>query len=546
MSFLTLEDINGTLFRNQGFYWHEINTANITTGSEDFSNVKYDFCTISRTYNDETEEFEYTIVINADNWTRGFMVFSPSPYGTYTGYSDRVIIRRAGSVRIGLYMGSIQLNNTVRMSWRLTQDSISLNLKELSQQQTIPYENDDGDSFTQTQYVNQGYNSILFGGYGSYMGHLLVNLVKTDFQFNCTQSLTLGKVNTVSLGTDTDYKYGGDMVGTYTPVINVEYDGELIPVTWNEDVNDYTFDLDLIDVTEEGKIRFNVIVDSNEVLNYSKTEVSLNTSFETINDETKLQTLFSNGGIGRLGSNITISTDLTVNKDVYLIGNNKTVNLNTYKIILPENHTFKALNTIFTNGENSIQQNTGSKVELTNCTFTGCTGIGSVIDCQVDIDSLDNPTDYTTILTDCTITNCDMAILHGGELTVTGCTVTGKTGNKDFPYFLYQTDGEAELTNNSFTISNDTASTTDLQFNPCIFICGENALINGSTHTVLQANNLESFLTAPQNNQSSISLTYYYDLIEDYITLTATKGYCHGVSGIDYIFKTNTNVRRVE
>ena len=216
------------------------------------------------------------------------------------------------------------------------------------------------------------------------------------------------------------------------------------------------FDIDLTNKQTEGKVRFNVIVDTNDVLNNTETEVTLQSNYETINNESKLITLFKNGGIGRLGSNITLTNDLTISKDVLIIGNTKTINMNSHKIIVPTDKTFKSENTVYTNGYNTIQQHTQSTVELNNCTFTNCTGLGSVIDCQIDIESLELENDFTTNITGCTFTNNDMCILHGGELNIENCTVTGKIGNPNYPYFLYQTDGNAVILQSTFNLSSNT------------------------------------------------------------------------------------------
>ena len=55
--FLTLEDINGTLFSNQSFWWYEIDTSNLP--SEPFENIKYDFCKISK----EEDTFFLSLII---------------------------------------------------------------------------------------------------------------------------------------------------------------------------------------------------------------------------------------------------------------------------------------------------------------------------------------------------------------------------------------------------------------------------------------------------------------------------------------------------
>lgn len=548
-SFLTVEDINGTRYRNQGFYWHEINTAVI--GDRDFSNVKLDFCTVSR----ETQlnnYYKFTFKIDIDNWTKGFYVLkfdrTTISNGNWGLSGDTLRVTTTDPVIILLlYLcdGVEPYSSAKLIPYKLIKPVLYLNFKELNTTQNISAESWFIPKFEPYFYydVSVGFNEIVVGGV--YYGFLLVNLVKSDFQFNCSQSLTVGKINKVALGTDSDYLPDGDMIGDNTPTIQVLYGDTYIPVTFDSTLNDYVFNLDLTDNQNEGSVRFKVLIESNDVINASETDVRLTANYETINNETKLIQLFGNGGTGRIGANITLTDDLTVINDVYLIGNNKTLTMDSHKIIIPNNKTFKAENTTFTGGENTIQQNTGSKVELTKCTFNGCTGLGSVIDCQVDIGSLSNATDFTTVLNECNISNCDMAILHGGELTIEDCNITGKISNPNNPYCLYQTDGEAVILRTIFNLTNETPIESDIGFNPCIFVCGENATINGLGHTDLQGNDINSFLEAPQYNSSTIDITYLHDAISDYVKLEASNGYCHAVSSVDKIYKTNVTARRL-
>ena len=69
-------------------------------------------------------------------------------------------------------------------------------------------------------------------------------------------------------------------------------------------------------------------------------------------------------------------------------------------------------------------------------------------------------------------------------------------------------------------------------------------MVNGNSHDELQSNNINSFISNPQNNTSTINVTYYYPAIEDYITLQSDKGYCHSCSNVDFVFKTNVTARR--
>ena len=557
MSFLTLEDVNTALYSNQGFWWHEIDTSGIDpNGEELFENVKMDFCTISKkvdTY--YSDRYMYIIKIDTANFTLGFAVLrqNGAVLGGVSNYSDGVLTlfsrpKEYCPIKILFYLGNLQISTEYaeNMQFYILNPILNLTLKELNQEQSIYIKNRlRTDSFTRYKTLNVGYNEIILEEYDWSCGFVLVNLVKSDFQFTCDQTLTSGKVNKVALGTDSEYLPNGDMIGEYTPSIRVLYNDKTLPVTYDNTLNDYTFDLDLTEETTEHKIHLKVLIDGNEVLNSTSTDVTLSSSFETINTLPKLSHLFSVGGVGRLGSDLTLTDDLTVTKDVYLIGNEHTLNMDGHKIIVPSDKIFKAEQTTFTNGENTIQQNEASKVELINCTFTDCTGLGSVIDCQIDVTSLDNPTDFTTTLNKCTLNNNDMCILHGGNLTVTDSTINGKISDDKYPYFLYQTDGEAHITGTVFNLTHNTQITYDIGYNSCIFTIGEQATINYGDHTEYSQNNVTGFLENSRNI-SIINVTYYYPPIEDYVTLQSTKGYCHAVSGTDFVFKTNVQLTRGE
>ena len=542
INFLTLEDINGTIYENQDFYYHHIDTSLIN--KETYNNVVVDFVKVSKTYNSSTQKYTYTFIIDNSYWAKGYYIldsngdFVANPSATLSN-KTLTLTTTLNNITLVLYCGCEPFDELTSMEVAICDTRLNLNYKELNTTQTIHGRDlSTGSIVSDSVMLTAGFNEIQWG-------FLWVNLVKSDFQFQCTQSLTLGKVNTVRLGASADYKPNGDMIGTNTPTIVVLYGSTYIPVRYDSSLNDYIFDIDLTSKQTEGKVRFNVIVDTNDVLNNTETEVTLNSSFETINNESKLITLFKNGGIGRLGSNITLTNDLTISKDVLIIGNTKTINMNSHKIIVPTDKTFKSENTVYTNGYNTIQQHTQSTVELNNCTFTNCTGLGSVIDCQIDIESLELENDFTTNITGCTFTNNDMCILHGGELNIENCTITGKIGNPNYPYFLYQTDGNAVILQSTFNLSSNTQISTDIEFNSCIFVCGETAIINGYDHSQLQNNNITAFTTT-QRNSSKINVTYYYPTISDYITLQSDNGYCHSVSDVDYVFKTGVSVRRTD
>lgn len=552
MNFSTLEDVNSVQFDNQGFWWYELDTALIDpTGNAEFSNVKIDFCTISKT--SVSDKWEYTVDIDNSLWANGMYILDNDDAfisGIIIGFTNKgfkitVVKSNSAPYKFVLYMGIFKLSSPKIQSFSgvLVEEKLNLNLKELGRQQPIKFR-DLSNNQIRFMYLNvvEGFNNITYGTFS--LGYLLVKLVKTDFQFQCNQQLIVGKVNTVRLGTDSDYKPNGALVEGETK-LSVLYNKKTIPVVWNSQLNDYTFDLDLTNVTEEKKIRFKVIVETNEVLNTTETNVALDSTFETIDTLDKLVNLFSIGGVGRLGANLTLTDDLTLTKSVNLIGNDCSIDMTSHKISVGSDLTFKAQTVNFSNGVNTIQQEPNSNVELYDCNFNNCTGFGSVIDCQVDLASLDETDDFTTKLTDCVISDCDMAILHGGNLEVTRCTINGKISNKNYPFFLYQTDGNATILNSEFNLTDNTVYDYDIEFNSCIFTCGETATINGYSHTELQNNNMSAFFDT-QRNTSTIDIQYYYSLIEANVRLQSNKGYCHSVSNVDYIFKSNVTITRGE
>lgn len=564
-SFLTIEDVNGALYSNQGFYWHEIDTSKISSDS-DFDWTKYDFCEVKRetgTFGDFTHRFSFKI--HHSNWAKGLYILKNNGdrLTSYTkNFSNNVltISTNEESIKVFLYFGLTSYSSTKMINAPLINNILGLNYKELNTTQTIKvWGLTTKEEKTTTADVNVGFNAITYSG--NDCGFLLVNLLKTNFQFNCNQILTVGKVNKVYLGTNADYKPSGDMVGSYAPTITVQYGDETLPVTY--DGNDYSFNLDLTDKTETGKIRFKVLVEANEVLNSSETEVALTSQYQTISTFSALVSACGVNGndIVRLGANLTATSDIPVAHSIKIIGNEHSIDLNGHKFILNEDVTFNAEKLSFNNGDTAIIQQSNTRVELTSCTFQNCTssnynGLGSCIYCDVDIDSLQISNDYETILTDCLFTNNGNCILHGGELTVTGCTLENNditNINTNNVAFVYQTDGICLIQQSKFTIdySGNTlcSNQTNIGFAQCLIMCGETAQINGAAYVELGTDGTLPFFEAPFNNRADLTAKYYYPQITNCVESVGTianKACCHAVSGVDWVFKNNVTVRRLE
>ena len=562
----TVEDVNGTVYRNQGFYWHMIDTSKISSDS-DYADVQYDFCKVSREKIDNSYSYKYTLEIDNDKWTKGIKAD-----GSKSIVDGKLVISSApASQIIRLYMGPIEYDNVTRMSYQLVKDTINLNYEELNTTQSITIQDiSGGGKFSINQVLTKGYNLIIYttGSYQYKCGYLLVNLLKTDFQFNPTQNLTIGKVNKVALGAASKYKPNGALIGGYTPDIKIIYNNQTI--TPEYDTDDYYFNLDLTDKTEPGKVKFKVIIENNEVLNYSETNVTLESDYELITTLAELTSACDTNGSSliKLGADITLTGgNIPVKHDIKIIGNDKTLTCTGGRLWVREGNTLNIEDLTFTTGKSCILQNIHTTVELNNCIFINNQGYsgttysytnnkGSCILCRNTYNDFEDETDFITILRNCTFTNNHSAILHSGQLTVDNCRFhnTDLTYiEKDNPAFLYMTDGQASITNSVFDL--DYAATTlcsneeNIGYAQSLIICGENAYINGKGHEDLQADNSLPFFDAPYNNRSHLFVKYYYPQIEECVYSSPVFNYedkscCHSVSGVDWVFKDNVKITK--
>ena len=557
--FLTLEDVNGACFNNQHFWWHEIDTANIST-TQDFSDVKYDFCEISRQTVSENA-YNFTFKVHNSLWTKYFALLENQAVPVISTGGNFKIQWNKPSLKLKLYMGLFKADSFTQMYWITAEDTIDLNYKELNTAQDISVISiPDNGGYTVSVDLVEGYNEIRY--FSQFAGYLLVNLVKSDFQFNCTQTVVVGTVNKVKLGVDSDYKPNGDMIGEYTPDIFVDYNGENIPVYWDNSLNDYCFDLDLTD-KQNKKVKFNVNVKSNKVLNTSSTDVILQTEYQSVSSASELIAACKSGGsdIIQLANNINLTSTITIEHSIKIIGNFTTINMSRHSFNLNEGVEVNIEKTQFNNADTCFIQSENSTLKLTECTFTNCTSnkyneLGSCIFCDVDLDNLEVTTDFITEITNCTFIDNQSAIFHGGELTVSNCKLHNtdlEYINKNNPAFLYQTDGAATIQYSIFDIDYDSNTLCEneksLGYAQCLVKCGETAQINGANYIELGEDDKLPFFNAPFNNQSHIFAKYYYPQIESCVYLSPILGFedksvCYCVTGVDWIFKQNVQVTR--
>ncbi|MBR1610732.1 MAG: hypothetical protein IJ672_04475, partial [Methanobrevibacter sp.] len=211
------------------------------------------------------------------------------------------------------------------------------------------------------------------------------------------------------------------------------------------------------------------------------------------------------------------------------------------------------------NGNPVILQRKDSKVDLISCSFTGASNtgynnLGSVISCDIDIDSLNIPNDFITNITECNFINNHNCIMHGGTLNI----LNSKYHNTDMSYidinnpaFLYQVDGDAIITESIFDMdyTGRNYETRNIMYAQALFMCGVDATVNNANHTNLSQDNTVNWCNAPYNNQSHIFCKYYYPQIEECVFSSPEPGFenkclSYAVSGMDWIFKEHVQITR--
>ena len=570
--FLTLEDVN-TIIRTYGKpnFWYEFDSSKIPIFGV-FDEILYDFFKVTKEASSDSD-YVYEFTLEAVNnifipcWGPNENIESIS-YDSDT--NKFTVFTNTENFKVVFYMGYHNDEELVpgRMLFHLEHEELSLNYEEINNEyiiKEIPW----GSGTSQNVPINpvKGYNYIATSGHS--VGYLFINLLKSDFVFDCTQELYLGTVNHVALGTDAKYKPGGAMIGDYAPRITVEYNGKVIKASYDDDVDDYCFDLDLSVETVPHNVKFRVLVERNEVINHTVTDVSLPCDFAVVSSVEDFVSVFDVGSavnVLKLGADIELDANVRVEHDIIIDGSGHTINLQGTSFILDEGVEFIGENINFILCSRTFIQKNHTRLRLENCKFyEHYNYLGCCIFCDIDSENITEPNDFETVLINCFFKNnynSITVIFHGGNLTIENCKFLiddyGRPGgglpNPNYPAFLYQTDGNATITNSVFDITYSSRwycpSRGNFGLGLSLIMCGENATINGATHSDLQKDDSLPFFEYPYNNRSHLYANYDYHIhnigcvcISPKIGLE-DKNCCHSVSGLDWLFKNNTQIRR--
>lgn len=574
MSFLTVEDVN-TIIRKYGPLndFHKIDTSLITDSDVDFENVTYDFVRVSRSKLDNDAGFEFKFVVNNNRWI-GQYYFTESD-GTYIdkdasyAASSKTITFVADDkdVVLVLYCTSLHSWDSFKRIIYLMEDDLSRRLpidgfdKWYSVAKVKYLPNDTEQRGGIIHVINPGVFDWVYSNKYYYLG----SLVKTDFKFDCTYQPKLDKINKVPLGVSENYKPGGSLVQDYAPSLSVLWNDKVLPVEYDEDLEDYCFTLDLTGRTSLKSVKLSLDVEANKVLNHTVTEFTVVPTMETVDSFEELLAACSLGGANviRLGSDLTATSIIPVNHDILIEGNSQSFNLNDYGFDLLEGVNVTVENLHVYNGDTCFLQAENTELTIKDCTFTNCTSnkyneLGSIIFCEITSSNIEDTTDFTTTITGTTFMNNQSCILHGGDLSIDKC----KFLQNDTEYmntknvaFLYQTDGTANITESIFDIDYDTdnlcSNHVDIGYAQALIKIGETATINGATITDISKDDSLPFTSNPYRNQSHVFVKYYYPSIESCVYTSPVLGredinVCYAVSNLNWIFKQNTQVTRAE
>lgn len=569
-NFLTVEDINSTLFKYGSVNTlHSIDTSKM--GINEYGNVMYDFCICSHSISGNNHTFAFEV--KNDLWCGGY--YFTDIDGEYIDsnatINDKTISFTTTKEAVILHLYLTNLFTTFKFD-RLKWISEDLHNRKVFNQSN-------NEKFTVTmlngttaegivlfecngmqntkQIINGKLEYPSFEGivkvshYGSY--YYKSNSVKKVIPILITENVIASKVNTVQLTIPAGFNLEN---GT------VYYNGNEIPVN----LDDNTFELDLSEKLNRNSIRCSLKVDETDTIMGYTYDFIIPCDFLQVDNASDLVAELSdvNGcRVIEIIDDISFNSNILVNHDVKIIGNDCSFNLNGHSIDISEGISLKAEHLRFSVGNPAIIQRINSSFTAEHCIFTNCTAsnynnLGSVILCDIDLDSLSVSDDFYTTINHSQFIDNHSCILNGGELTVDDCTFR----NNDLTYvdknnvaFLYQVDGEALISNSVFDIDyTDESLCTEqknIGFAQALFKCGLTAQINTATHDYLSENEKALFCEAPFNNVAHLFAKYYYPEIETCvysspIETLENKALCYAVSEVNWVFKENVKVTRAD
>ena len=560
MSFLTVEDVNSASLQYTNDI-HIIDTSKISL--QEFEGVLYDFCIVSHHIDGNNHIF--TFEVHNTLWCGEYHALKNNGgYITDCVYNSSTqtitVTTTESNFKMCLYLCSFYSSFNFRRFTYIPNDRVILLKKnEIGTSKKLKLKSPKGFTTSKDYTLNLGVNDLYWTS-NTTAGKILVLLKKTDLIFDIDSNLTVGIVNRIYLNVDNEYLPNGSLVDEDLLDIIVKYGDIEIPVAYDSGLNDYYFDLDLTDKIDNKSIKLEIIVNEIDLVNASKHNVTLPCNYSSASSYQELQSHIVAGvEIIELTNDITFNSNLIVPHNLLIYANKHNIYLGSFNILVSDNVSIEIDDANFFNGTNCFIQQINSKLVLSDCRFANAiisdNYKGSVI--SADYDGVDDS--IITELIDCTFINCHHTIYHGGELTIKNCKALFNNFNNavdtDYPAFLTAYDGTVELTNSIFDIDYDIGNlcnnNVDIKFAEALVGLGENTIFNGFNTNQLKYNDALPFFEAPYNNKSHIFAKYYYPQINSCVISSPIlnkedSSVCHMILGIDWVFKNNVQVTRVD
>ena len=571
-SFLTVEDVNSVLLNFKDVpFWDKVQVS--LPGTDEFTDFTFDYCTVTREY--DNSDYTFTISVENSLWNKKYYVLDGDgePITNVTVSSGNlVVVTDSEHIDCYFYLWGDDLeenSNPINVPYVITNVSplksfygrvnpFVFGFDVTLLDDTYPL---DEIGFT----VSIGSQSISVDGaehievstiLNNTSGEVLVTV--TDDSFNETWKfklyVTRGNVwfssigDTGIIGSKTVYRFESTQ-------LTGNFDEEDFKVTCRYPVEvsvGSTLDIE-VDLRGKSDNRaFNLTLDflGNDLFLASTHKFRLDCDYRYARSGDELLSAFNSGvNIIRLGADVELTENVVLDHDCSLVGNGFSCDLSSgYTIDVQGDVDFKVSDVSFVDVSKFVIQETGSTVELFNCSFTGDSdssykGIGKIVRCNSGVDSFNVSDDFKTTVSDCSFVDVGNCFLHGGQLSVTGCSFNLSSVNSldfSYPYFLYQTDGSASLSRNSFDIEYTTNS--EVVYGDCLFLVGRNAFVNGKGYN--EWLNTRSTVLLDDGNHSMVDIVYHHSGLDTDVRLTGD-GYCYAVSGVDFVFKVNVDVSEV-
>lgn len=548
---ITIEDVNSIMNTYSAkLVYHTINTNLI--GTHEFEDVKYDFCIVGHSINGNSHTYTFEIVNSY--WSKRFAIYHDGNYRTYDfdwDYDDET-----GILTITCDYDYIELElecaqnqwimgtpfiekfldgNVLKIDYNELGDTVRVYYKELDTDMTYYFE----------LTLQKGWNQSSFPTERNI--YSFVRKLDVNFILERNVKLIQGKMNTVKFTTNNGI----------TGKCKVEY----LDKSTEFNLSDGEFNVDLTDYDKNTNLPVKIKIMESDIILGKTLDFKLEVDYVTVDNFSNfINEILSGTKIISLSGDFELLSNVTVNHDLLIVGNDYNVDCKNYCFTVAEDCNLKINNLRLVNGNPVFNQLKGSILDLTGCTFTNAkntqyNNLGSVINCDIDIDSLEITDDFTTNINKCLFVNNHNCILHGGTLNITD----SKYHNTDMsfvdinnPAFLYQVDGEATITESVFDIDyneSEDFEENNIMYGQALFMCGETAIINNAGYDDLSKNNNVNWSNSPYMNLSHLYCKYYYPQIEEVVYSSPVvgqedKNLAYAVSGKDFVFKSNTQITK--